>query len=482
MKRLITMAFLSFFTFPFFGCEKNDLVKNGSIDVTDDVIDSDLSLKLTSNYKETINDSKIQKNVVTDYKMKSSDELDQSSLLQNAIDDVSQKGGGRLIIPKGTYRFINVAMKSNVHILVEEGTVFKPYWANKTINASGVLNIGIMLNFGSQLDENKNYTQCVNSSIRGMNRKKYTVDYSEVPVGDKTQIRFIILRWVKNFFIADVDIMDNFTKFCGIIFVPTSNNEIDGCPTDGKVIDCSIFNANSGYGLCQFHAAKSLYFENIYAKGGVTFRLEPDIVSPNQGLFDLHAKNVKNECGRAGVLMQPHTIDNGTIKVDGVWTKSSSFGVLVKRGFIDDQNADNPNATIGRYADDSEIVNIHALYGTDAQVDDKEVWIMEPDDAKYALFRNNSYKNPSSFDGPSITPVYDETKGSYKVTYKNITSEGFDHHKIFPLYYEEIKERENDKWKIVNALPNATRAVKSRSAKKNTEKPHKFLNKKTVNK
>lgn len=415
------------------------------------------NLNLSSKYTETVWNYTYEKNIVKDYHMISSDRIDQSKLLQKAIDDISRRGGGRLIIPKGIYRFINISMKSNVHILVEGGTILKPFIKNKKRNKIGELNVGNIFNFGSELDENGKYKLCNNSSIRGIKGERYKVDYSELPIGDKTKIRFALIRRSKNFKIADATIIDNYTKFCGIIFVPTAKDEIDGCPTNGEIVNCSIYNANSGYGLCQFHASKSLYLKNIYAKGGVTLRLEPDISSPNQGNYDLEAENIKNENGRAGVLMQPHTIKNGTVKINGVQTKSSSFGVLVKKGFIDNQNAKNPNAKIGYYGNNSIIANIYSEYGTHAQVDDKEVWIMKPDSSKYSLFRNNSYKNNSSFIGPSIAPVYDETKGTYKVTYINISSKGFDNHSDTPLYFEDIKEREKEKWEIINRLPNVDR-------------------------
>lgn len=88
--------------------------------------------------------------------------------------------------------------------------------------------------------------------------------------GSNGASRFIICRLVKNFLIADAVIKDNYTKFCGLTLVPTTTKGGDkwevSLPTNGEIRNCSILNANSGYGLCQLHGAQSIYFRNIYAK------------------------------------------------------------------------------------------------------------------------------------------------------------------------------------------------------------------------
>lgn len=430
-----------------------------------------ISLGLKSPYVETMKKGGLTKDVVKDYKMVSSYTKDQSSKLQSAINDISKKGGGKLIIPEGIYCFSEVYMASNVHILVNEKAVLRPAGLlRETKGKGGIPNYsyGIMLHF-SHINGRTSPKFIENCSIRSENGGRFTVDYSHLPLGDAHQVRFICARMVRNFLIADVNIQDNYTKFCGIIFVPVDIDNVSKLevsrPTNGEIRDCSIFNANSGYGLCQFHGAQSLYLENIYAKGGITLRLEPDIVSEVDGIGDIRAVNVRSENGRAAVMMNPHTVHCGTIKVDGVWAKSSSFGVLIHKGFIDDQNKNNPNATIGTYADDSEVVNIHVIYGIDAQVDRKEIWILEPNDAKYALYRDNLYLSKASFDGPSVAPVFDNTRGMYKVTCRNITSEGFDSHETYPLMYDEVKDRERNRWPIVDAMP-ITKELKAKGTYK----------------
>lgn len=80
-------------------------------------------------YKETMVPSGPTTNVGTDYGLVDDNaKTNQSDVPQKAIDDVAASGGGRLVIPKGTYRFAKILLKSNVHLLIEKDTVIKPYW------------------------------------------------------------------------------------------------------------------------------------------------------------------------------------------------------------------------------------------------------------------------------------------------------------------------------------------------------------------
>ena len=46
----------------------------------------------------------------------------------------------------------------------------------------------------------------------------------------------------------------------------------------------------------------------------------------------------------------------------------------------------------------SEINNVHAIFGVDAQVDDKEVYVLEPDAEMYKLYRSNQKKATNEYD------------------------------------------------------------------------------------
>ena len=80
-------------------------------------------------YLETMDPNGLTRNLQSDYGLVDDNAIsNQSETLQSAIDAIAIAGGGRLIMPRGTYRFAEVYLKSNVHLLIEPGTVIHPYW------------------------------------------------------------------------------------------------------------------------------------------------------------------------------------------------------------------------------------------------------------------------------------------------------------------------------------------------------------------
>lgn len=65
-------------------------------------------------YTETMNPNSPVRNLGTDYGLVDDNATsNQSGVFQKAIDDLAAIGGGRLIVPKGTYRVSGVRLKSN---------------------------------------------------------------------------------------------------------------------------------------------------------------------------------------------------------------------------------------------------------------------------------------------------------------------------------------------------------------------------------
>ncbi len=405
---------------------------------------------LKSKYVETMGQSGKCYDAVKDFGMVPNSEADQSAALQQAITKVSNKGGGELVIPAGTYRFSDVYMKSGVHILVDSKAILKPYRVAKSKNT-------IMLNFTTPNDNSAEYIE--NCSIRGVDGK-FTVDYSDVvavnEAGGKMGVRFAIARMVKNFMIADVHILDNHTTHCGLVFVPSSCEGADkfevSRPTNGEVRNCSIENADSGYGLCQLHGAQGLYFEDIFAQGGITLRLESGAGGKYAGVYDVEAKNVGSKNARATVMMSPHCTENGRVLIDGVSSESSSAAVILHNGFIDSKNKHNENAKHGTYSNESKIYNIHAISGDNAQVAVKELWMVEPVDGAYDTYRESGY-NAKEVIGRGYAAVFDGTLGEYSVECANIVAEGFPASVVPILYETNIMDRHEKRWDIVNSVP-----------------------------
>ena len=287
-------------------------------------------------YNETMDPSGLTKDVQSDYGLTDDNaRTDQSETFQKAIDDLAAQGGGRLIVPKGTYRLAGIRLRSNIHLLIKNDTVIKPYWPEGTKTVVFLLDAERPANKRKMTPEQEK-TFIENVSIRGLGGR-WIVDYSDREHKQGEGVRAVLAKMVRNFLIADLDVKDNFTTYCGITLTPLqTKSETKDWPvsraTDGTVRNCRIFNASPGYGLTQLHGAQSVHFENIYAKGGVTLRLETGAVGLKTGVYDITAKNVVNEDGRCAVMLGPHSAINGVVKVDGVLSKSSTYAVTIGKG------------------------------------------------------------------------------------------------------------------------------------------------------
>ncbi|MFR9582334.1 MAG: hypothetical protein SNG60_07860 [Rikenellaceae bacterium] len=432
-------------------CAKEDQEKITPSDGGDES-EGTITLNLKSHYVDKIDYDGLTKCVVSDYNAVVDVELDQTPAFQDAITAISDAGGGILEVPAGIYHISGVYMRSNVHILVDSDVVFKPYMIDPTDEAESV----IMFNFNYEKKVTSESNIVQNCSIRGVNGT-YTVDYSDY--GYPFSMRFALARVVRNFLIADVKVLDNYNKHCAITFSPADAAGADkwsiSRPTDGEIRNISIDKANSGYGLCQLHGANRLYFENISGIGGVTLRLETGADVDYAGVFDIHARNIYNESGKAAAMTSPHTVCNGTVKLETVRSKSSSFAFFANSGFLDKTVDDGDNtATNGVFASDSEVVNIYAEYGTTAQVAEKDVYLVP--ESLYDLFTMSNQQswidsNNLSFIGPALSAVYDKTESSYQVKYQNVSSDGFPFEPY--MYLEEAADRDNNKWDYRNLVP-----------------------------
>ncbi|MFR9503668.1 MAG: hypothetical protein SNH73_04380 [Rikenellaceae bacterium] len=347
-------------------------------------------------------------------------------------------------------------MCSDVHIVVSKDATFKPYWYEGETAAN-------MLYFAPKVEANGHLVNCSISCEE--EDEQFTVDYSHLNPdhsgskgdGDNNyNIRFIVVRAVKNFLISDIKVLDNRTKYCSVIFssvksADRANDEVI-CGTNGTMRDLSIYDANVGYGMCQLHAAKNLLFENLYSDGGVTLRLEVDSGGVFEGLFDIMGRNIVNEEGYTAVLMAPHEIHNGTIRIDDVTSIGSMYGVLIREGFIEPADQWDTTLTNGTYADDSVIQNVHSTYALTAQVNRLDTWVYYSEVLKKITAIEN-YGNTVYYTGPSLVPVYDESNGSYSVSVSGVTSEGFMKGYDGILVYADMDtSAESSKWTLINYI------------------------------
>lgn len=380
-------------------------------------------------YKDTMDPNGLTRNLQTDFDLVDDDaKSNQSAILQKAIDEVSAMGGGCLVMPKGTYRFANVYLKSNVHLLIEKDTVIKPYWPKGTKTVVFLLTVAA----GTRGNTKSQKKHIENVSIRGLGGK-FIVDYSDRGSVQGEGIRTINCRQVKNFLISDILIKDSYTTYCAVIFTPAKGDDARNRPvfrpTDSLVKNLKSTNSSPGYGLVQMHAGESIHFENLKAiGGGVTFRLETGAGGHNGGIHNITAKNLYCENGSTAVLLGPHKAQNGVVRIDGVTAKSCAFAVTMGPGYVEKRNMDDPRYKPGRFADGTTVKNIHAIFGTNAAISLKGLANVPKEYLKELRFDKND-RVLKRVRGPSVGVVLNRTAGSWNPIIENVTSEGFKYNK-----------------------------------------------------
>ena len=135
-----------------------------------------VALETHARYTETMDPNGLIRNLKDYGLVDDQGKTDQSKKLQQAIDEIAEQGGGRLVMPKGTYRFANVYLKSNVHLLIEKDTVIKPYWPKGTKTVVFLLDVETPSSKNEAMSKDREYIQ--NVSIRGLGGR-FIVDYSD---------------------------------------------------------------------------------------------------------------------------------------------------------------------------------------------------------------------------------------------------------------------------------------------------------------
>ncbi|TWU44290.1 Iota-carrageenase precursor [Novipirellula aureliae] len=365
-------------------------------------------------YSEVMNPKAPTKNLATDGGLIDDNaQSDQSEKFQKAIDELSSAGGGNLTIPRGTYRFNGIEIKSNVHILIEAGTVIKPIVTPGS--KSGVFSI----------DDKAKEKFVENVSIRGVGGR-YTIDYSNA--GLVAGPRFIRFGKVRNFLVADANILDSRTPYSAMTFTVAKEDGANKWevfrPTNGTVRDCSAFDSSHGYGLVQAHGGENLLFENLYSRGGVTLRFETGAGGQYAGVHEIYGKNIVNENGSEAVVLFPHAVQNGNVYIDGVKSISSKWAVAIGGGGPPAKKdiANDPNAKPGIFGSESYVKNVHAVFGTTAQISKKSAHETPEEYIKELKVMPGA----AYFVGPSVGVFRLAIQNdAYKVTIENVTSEGF---------------------------------------------------------
>ncbi|HUU90011.1 MAG TPA: glycosyl hydrolase family 28-related protein [Phycisphaerae bacterium] len=384
---------------------------------------------LNAEYTETMNPKGLMRDLRTDYGVDGKGAGNDSAKLQQAIDDVAHEGGGRVLVPKGIYHVAGVDLRSDVHLLFDKGAIVHPY-------IEGSVQKMTMFHMGVNCD------RVVNTSIRGVGGQ-FTVQIPKRSPG-MTVIR---CAYVKNFLISNIRINDARSVYSSLAFgLSGPNGRLEGYPEDGTVENASAYDSHYGYGLVQTQAAKSVLFRNLYSEGGVALRLETGWNRMNDlqvgGVQDITGKNIFAKNGHCAVLAGPHAMQNGVITVDGIRSESCGFAVKVGGGYVN-KHQKNPNIRPGTFAAGSSLKNIHAVFGTNAQLKDKDVRMLP--DALQEQVRTDADSGGISR-GPSVAAVLNTAP--YPIEVRNVTYEGFKFGPaVLKMTREEAFRRRNEEKK-----------------------------------
>lgn len=270
----------------------------------------------------------------------STDGWDDTWVFKKAIKNVAKAGGGKVYVPTGTYRIAEVALKSNVHIEVNSGTVITLHKAASMFSMTDTIE---------------------NTSIRGVGGR-FTI---KIP--DFEQARVVFMTDVQNALIQNIDIEDPHKSVFSSIEM-TWNSSTDGTPVNCTIKNITQDHEEYGYGVVQAQAATSTNYENLKGTGGVPVRLETGWTAMNLkkqgGVFGIRATNITSTEGQAALMMQPHTRTNGDVYGRYLTAVGSEFAVLHEKGgtwkYTADQIRDN-NLTTGSFRK-LTIANTEAIY------------------------------------------------------------------------------------------------------------------------
>ncbi|WP_010136630.1 glycoside hydrolase family protein [Ochrovirga pacifica] len=266
------------------------------------------------------------------------------------------KIGGKLVFEPGLYVVSGLELKSNVHIRLQPKVILEPNQSNpKHIKkAKWVFGIG----------KNEKVT---NVSILGlgMGTERAIIRYKRESDLPKTGgARAFTIGAVTNLFVQNIWIQDDQTRFSGVAFsFQNKTYNETGCAKNVTIDYVKQTHAAFGYGLIQSNAGKNLLFSNLYSLGGVCARLETDNRTSKSlyGVDNVHVVNVSSENGKAAVYLNPHTLINGAVYVNGAYGYNSQMVVEIRPGYKDPTGK-------GRYGKDSWIKNVTAVYGLSAPV------------------------------------------------------------------------------------------------------------------
>lgn len=328
----------------------------------------------------------LPKNRIVDFT--SDNKSEDTERLNAIINELHKNGGGKINIKSGEYAFKNVILKSNIHITIESGTVIKMNHSKE--GNTTLFNLGRI----------NNQPAVENVKIIGLgtveNRPKFILEKKE-----NRFYRVFSIGYVKNVLIVNFKIEDDLTKAAAIAFNPSKSGEESANIAENVTIaNIELTGGSIGYGLVQTNVGKNLLLKNLSCQGGMTCRIEAHTGRQyDLGVDNIVVKNVASINGKAAVLLQPHSVVNGRILVDGAKSEGSTWTLFLKNGFV---AKDSKRKERGTFAPSTTFKNI-SLNATD--------------DSATLSFKNLKYvpkELMKFYKNPELKPILEDANYSIK--------------------------------------------------------------------
>ncbi|MDO6760976.1 hypothetical protein Q4566_12250 [Tamlana sp. 2_MG-2023] len=393
----------------------------GQIDIESNFYTEPISFKVTKNLKK-------------DFNVDALFETDDSEELQKAIDCISKKGGGKLIIPKGNYSFTDIVLKSNVHIEIDSDAVIRPF------KRSNSKNYFIFL-LSSDTKE-----PIENVSVVGLDGQ-FIIDLSHT---EHKRVRCFSIRNIHNFKLSNFKIIDNYTLFASLEFLPLEIKKEDKLFSSKNGLIKNIDGlgiADYGYGLVQVRTGKNILFQNLSGIGGTTLRLEGHLkelraIGGKDNMENIIGRNIRCKKGNAALMLSPHYIYNGLVDIRDITAIGCGFAVRIDSGFA---NKDEKKIGLkpGYFSPESVVSNVKATFASsEAQIKPKHYKFMP------CNLRSEIHKTPitpfphgDSYNGPSIAAVV--YNPNYKINFSKkevVLAEGFQDNQVVVTSKGTIKD------------------------------------------
>ncbi|OEK07591.1 hypothetical protein A8C32_17490 [Flavivirga aquatica] len=324
-----------------------------------------------------------------------------SNILNELIDKTSKKGGGTIyLLPhngKSVFYLNQVHLKSNIHLKIDPRVTIENLIVSSNTTVFNVGDTGLVENVAI-------------TSTKENSRKKIDAFKARLEGDVDRGVSLIALRYVKNFKISGIDIIDDYTKFNNIVMnLPKSRNKRH-IATGGIVQNIYTINNHVGYGAVQTQSAKTVLFKNINCTGGITLRIETGSgqISVNniETVDDIVAKGITSTNGLSAVDLSPHRVNQGQVDISGITSIGSTYAVIISGGFKDRKEKGSID-NLGTFSDKSYIQISKVVGGNLAQVKGKDFQFYNCNTSAELKKRAKSNEDEESTHGTSIAVVRD---------------------------------------------------------------------------